>query len=59
MNSRNSPIAVDIIARDIGLTDSLRIRVNSKIGAVVSKLGYDAISATVVLKVLKFSTAGS
>eukprot|EP01039_Chlorochromonas_danica_P001535 gene1535-1673_t len=45
---------VDIVARDIGLTPALSDRVQSKIGKVIDKLGHDALSTNVVLRVVKY-----
>lgn len=44
---------INIVARDFDITDPLRRRVEAKVGSVLEKLGQDAISANVVLRMHK------
>lgn len=46
---------VDILSRDFELTPPLKERIDKKIGKVLSKLGSQAISTHVCLRVHKFS----
>lgn len=48
----------DVSARDMELTDTLRQRVDGKIGKVMQKLGFDALSTSVVLRVINFPLTG-
>lgn len=50
--------AMDIVGRDISVTDPLRNRVQGKIGKVMDKLGRDVISTNVVLRVHRFPDTG-
>jgi putative sigma-54 modulation protein len=45
---------LDIFAKDMELTPSMQNRVNDKIRKVIDKLGHDALSIHVVLKVVKY-----
>jgi len=45
---------IDIFAKDMELTPSMKDRVNNKIKKVVDKLGHDALSTHVVLRVVKY-----
>ena len=58
MMSKGSPPKLDIISREMELTEHLSARVIAKIGKVVDKLGYDAISTHVVLRVHKLPVNG-
>lgn len=51
-------VPVDIITREITLTDPLKARVADKIEKTLQKLGHDILSASVVLRVIKFSVTG-
>ena len=51
-------VPVDVITREITLTDPLRARVADKIEKTLQKLGHDILSASVVLRVIKFSVTG-
>ena len=52
--SMTSTHKIDIVTRDITLTDTLKARVESKIGKVIDKLGYTGIVSTnLVLRVHK------
>lgn len=57
-NKVHHPPKVDVLARDMELTPALSERVNNRVGKVIEKLGTDAISAAVVLKVIRFPTQG-
>lgn len=51
--------SVDVLAKGMDLTDGMRERVTAKIGRVMDKLGFDAISANVVLRTISSDvTAG-
>ena len=50
---QSNPVQVEVFARDFDLTDAIQERVDKKIGKVVGKLGQDAISAHVVLRLHK------
>ena len=55
--SMTSTHKIDIVTRDITLTDALKARVESKIGKVIDKLGYTGIVSTnLVLRVHKNPT---
>mmetsp|Transcript_8780 Transcript_8780/g.14601 ORF Transcript_8780/g.14601 Transcript_8780/m.14601 type:complete len:194 (+) Transcript_8780:98-679(+) len=45
--------SIDIFAKDMDLTPTLKERVDNKVGKVISKLGSDAITANVILKVVR------
>lgn len=49
---------MDIVTREMDLTDSLKLRVNEKIEKTLQKLGHDVLSASVVLRVIKFPITG-
>lgn len=55
--SMTSTHKIDIVTRDLTLTDTLKARVESKIGKVIDKLGYTGIVSTnLVLRVHKNPT---
>jgi ribosomal subunit interface protein len=47
----SSPLGLDITSRDVDLTDAMKVRIEEKIGKVIHKLGRDALSSHVVLKI--------
>ena len=49
---------LDITGRNIEVTDALREKVNDKIGGVLKKLGQQAVSSSVSLRVEKNSASG-
>lgn len=49
---------IDVFAKDMELTSTLKERVDSKIGKVLNKLGQDAITANVVLRVQQMKSSG-
>lgn len=49
---------LEIFARDMELTPAMQSRVNDKIKKVIDKLGYEALSTHVVLRVVKYSDTG-
>jgi hypothetical protein len=55
---QKADIPIDVISRDFTLTDPLRARVAEKIEKTLQKLGHDILSASVVLRVIKFSITG-
>ena len=57
MSTVNSNL--DIISPDLELTPTLKDRIHSKVGKVLSKLGSRVRSAHVVLRILKFPKSGN
>ena len=50
---------IEILARDMELTEPMNFRVHSKIGKAIKKLGHNIISSHVVLRMHPFPNSGN